>query len=148
MRPLKVKDLLPYSTSRPSVVSTDATLREVVAKLIEDVGTREVYVTDEEEHFYGVITLRRLARFVFTHALPAKSSPTELLELVSAECAKDLALRKAAYVHEDDPLEHVIEVMFRFDINEIPVVNRERRIVGNLNMLQLLAAWHEGLLGT
>ncbi len=142
----KVRDLLPFSHTKPSVVARKATLAQIVDTLLNDPGTREVYVVDDEDRFFGVIPLRRLARFVFTGQVPDKASATELLEYVSAETAQDLALQKAAYVQEDDPLEHVVEIMFRFDINEIPVVDAERAIVGNLNMMELVAAWQRGRL--
>lgn len=147
MKTLKVRDLLPFSQSAPSLVRTDATLRDVVGKLVEDRATREVYVVDEENRFQGVITVRRLARFVFSALVPDRSSATDLLELVSAENAEDLAIRKSACVHEDDPFEHVIDLMLRHEINEMPVVDDERVIVGNVNLLEILGAWHEGRIG-
>jgi CBS domain-containing protein len=143
---LKAKQLLAFSPSVPAVVTAEAGLREVVEKVLEDRSTREVYVIDDEGRFFGVITLRRLARFVFMHEVPDTSSATDLLELASARTARDVALQKASYVGEDDSLAHVIHVMFEFDINEIPVVNNERIIVGSLNMLEILAAWHAGQL--
>lgn len=144
---LTVRDLLPFSKTEPTVVAESASLREVAEKMVEDLKTREVYVVDEEGRFLGVITLRRLARWAFARRLPRDLSPTELLDLISSETAGDLALRKPAYVREDDPFETLLQVMFRYDINEIPVVSREGRIVGNLNMLEILAAWLEGRIG-
>ena len=146
MRTLTVRDLLPFSRTEPAVVAESASLREVARKMVEDLKTREVYVVDGEGRFLGVITLRRLARWAFARQVPRDLSPTELLDLISSETAGDLALRKPAYVREDDPFETLLQVMFRYDINEIPVVSAEGRIVGNLNMLEILAAWLEGRL--
>ncbi len=147
MRALTVRDLLPFSQTEPTVVSERTPLREVAQKMVEDPRTREVYVVDEEGRFVGVITLRRLAHWAFARRLPRDLSPTELLDLVSAETAGDLALRKPAYVRLDDPLETLLRVMFRYDVNEIPVVSPEGQIVGNLNMLEILAAWLRGRMG-
>jgi len=146
MRQVRIKELLPFSPTDPAVVSANIALREVAKKMIEDFRTREVYVVDEKGHFLGVITLRRLARCIFSSEIPDRLSPTSLLELVSAQTAEDLALRKPAYVFEDDSFERLMEVMFRYDINEIPVVNSERVIVGNINMLEILSAWVDGKL--
>ncbi len=146
MREVRIKDLLPFSPTDPAVVTSNTPLREVASKMIEDLRTREVYVIDEKGHFLGVITLRRLARCIFSSEIPDRLSPTSLLELVSAQTAEDLALRKPAYVHEDDVFERLIEVMFRYDINEIPVVDSEKAIVGNINMLEILSAWLNGKL--
>lgn len=143
----RVKDLLAFSSSQPSVTSVDATVREVVELLIQDRSTREVYLVDADSRFCGVITLRRLARSVFSHHVSPEVSATDLLELVSARNARDLAIGKAAHVGEDDPLETLFDVFFRFDIDELPVLNSEGAVVGCLSLLDVMAAWHAGKLG-
>jgi len=142
MQATEVKDLL--SRGQPSLVAADATLKEVAAKMIEDRTTRDVYVIDDARRFVGLITLRRLTHFLFASKIPDKSSATDLLELVSAEHAGHLAVKKSAHVHVDDLLAHAVGVMFRFDLNEIPVVDSDMVFVGSLNMLEILAAWNAG----
>jgi CBS domain-containing protein len=61
---------------------------------------------------------------------------------VSVRNAHDLAIKKAVCVSEDDSLETLLDLMFRFDVDEIPVVDRRRVIVGKIGMLELIAAWH------
>jgi len=128
------------------VVSKEATVGEVVEKLIVDRATREVYVLDDEGHCFGVITLRRLAHHAFLREVPDKSSATDLLERISVENAGDLCLREPIFVHEEDALEQLLNVMFRFEINEIAVVDAEELIVGSINLMDILQAWHEGRL--
>lgn len=144
MRTIKVKELLQYSVTDPAMVLVNTPLRQVAEKMIEDQRTREVYVVDDRNHFFGVITLRRLARCIFSSELPEKLSPTAFLELISAQTAGDLALRKPAYVAADDPFENLLKVMFRYDLNEIPVVDNQKTIVGNINMLEILSSWLKG----
>lgn len=147
MRNPRVKDLLAFSSSQPSLTPVDATMREVVELLIQDRSTREVYLVDGDGRFCGVITLRRLARFVFSHHVSPELSATDLLELVSARDARDLAIGQAASVSEDDPVERLFEVMFRFDIDELPVVDGAGVVVGCLSLLDVMTAWHAGKLG-
>jgi CBS domain-containing protein len=142
MQPQRVRDLMAFSVSMPSVVRGDATLRQVAELLIADRTTREVYLVDEEGRFFGVITLRRLARFIFTHDVPDQSSATELLDLVSARCADDLAIKQALFVREDDSIEHLLDLMFRNEVDEVPVVDSRHVVVGSVGMLELVAAWH------
>ncbi len=146
MRNVKVKEILPFSFTDPSIVYENADVKEVARKMVEDHQTREVYVKDIEDHFLGVITLRRLARCVFVSETPVQKSAVSLLELMSAKTARDLALRKPTYVYEDDSFEKLLKVMFRFDINEIPVLDSQDRIIGNINMLEIISAWLQGQL--
>ena len=147
MKTLLVRELLAHSTVKPRAVQADSSLRHVVQELIDDRWTRDIYVVDEHQHLLGSITLRRLARFVFAHSVPNLSS-AEMLELVSVRHAGDLVQRKAPRVTLNDHLEHLLDVMFRADINEIPVVDANDKLVGALNMLDLVASWHAGLLGS
>lgn len=146
MHNLKVKDLLKFSTTQPTLIPAHTPLRDVARQLVLDPLTREVYVTDEQNRFIGVITLRRLARSVFAGHAERLASPVSLLELVSAQTADQLALKKPAFVLEEDTLARLLDVMFRYDVNEIPVVNRQKTVVGNLNMLEILQAWLDGKL--
>jgi len=146
MKAITVKALLQFSPTEPTFVSLDVPVERVAEKMVEDHRTREVYVVDENAHFVGIITLRRLARCVFSSEIPGKHSATTLLDLISAETAGDLVLRKPAYVREDDTFEHLLGVMFHYDINEIPVVKDDKSIVGNINMIEILCAWREGKL--
>jgi len=144
MQDVDVRALLAISRSRPSLVAADASLEQVIAKLIEDQTTREVYVVDADQRYFGVITLRRLAHVVFLHEHPDTSSATSMLELISVENAGDICLQKPAYVREADSLEQSLRVMFTFDINEIAVIDDAHRIVGSLTMMEIIRAWHEG----
>lgn len=146
MRNLSVKQLLELSQSELSVVSKDATVAEVVEILIQDRATHEVYVVDGEGHFRGAIPLRRLAHHVFLRQVPDKTSATDLLEMISVETADDLRLQEPIFVHDEDTFEQLLNVMFTFDVNEIAVVDANERIVGSLNMMDLVQAWYEGRL--
>lgn len=147
MKHLLVRDLLAFSAARPRTVRADEGIQRVVEQMIADRSTRDVYLVGDDDRFFGVITLRRLARFLFAQDVPDLSSAAEMLHLVSARTAGHLAIRKTAFVGEDDPLTRVLEVMFRFDINEVPVLDADRRVTGCLSMLELVAAWHAGKLG-
>lgn len=146
MKKLAVRDLLAFSPGPPCVVRAEATMREVAGLMLADRGTRDVYLVDSDGRFLGVISLRRLARHLFRHDVPDRSA-TDMLELMSAQGAGDLALRKAAFVQLDDQLEQVLDVMFRFDVNEVPVVDAQKVVVGRVGMLDLVAAWEAGKLG-
>jgi CBS domain-containing protein len=127
-------------------VSATATIPELVDRMIEDPGTQEVYVTDADGRFLGVVTAQRLAHVLFSHRLPTRGSPIDLLDLLSSETAGHMLLREAIHIQEDAPLTHAIDLMFRAGLIEIPVLDDDRTIVGNINLLDILAAWRDGRL--
>ena len=141
-----IRELLDLSSSRPTVVSATATIPELVAHMIEDRRTHEVYVNDVDGHYLGLITAQRLAHAVFSYRLPGAGSAIELLDLLSSETADHLLIRESISIHEDEPLTRAIELMFRAGLVELPVLDDDRTIVGNVNLLDILAAWKDGRL--
>lgn len=141
-----VRELLELSHSRPVVVPATATIPELVARMVEDPGTHEVYVNDTDGRFLGVVTAQRLAHVLFSHRLPTRGSPIDLLDLLSSETADHMLVREAISIHEDEPLTRAIDLMFRAGLIEIPVLDDDRTIVGNINLLDILEAWQDGRL--
>jgi CBS domain-containing protein len=141
-----IRELLALGSSRPSVVSITATIPELVARMIEDPGSQEIYVNDADGRYLGLITAQRLAHVVFSHRLPVSGSTSELLDLLSSETAEHLLIRESISIHEDEPLTRAIDLMFRSGLIELPVLNDDRTIVGNVNLLDILAAWKDGRL--
>lgn len=141
-----IRELLDLSSRRPTVVSTMATIPELVARMIEDPGSREIYVIDADGRYLGVVTAQRLAHVVFSHRLPISGSPIELLDLLSSETADHMLIRESISIHEDEALTRAIDLMFESGLIEIPVLNDDRTIVGNINLLDILAAWKDGRL--
>ncbi|MGE0431372.1 MAG: CBS domain-containing protein [Planctomycetota bacterium] len=140
------RELLALSNTPASVVPATATLAEIVAAVIHNPASYEVYVIDADGRFAGVITAQRVARFVFSHQSPATESATDMLDMLSAETAGELVRGEAVSVSQTDPLPDVIDVMFRHGLIAVPVVDDDGRILGNLNLLQILAAWKDGRL--
>lgn len=143
MKKLLVRDLLTLSPTPPCVVRGDADARLVVERMLHDRSKREVYLVDEAGRFLGVIPLRRLAQHLFHHAVPDRTA-TQMLDLVSARNAGDLARKKVAVVRLDDHMDEVLDAMFRYHFDEVPVVDADGVVVGSLNMLDLVAAAHAG----
>jgi len=146
MSPASVRDLMRLSPTSPRLVRGDASLAQVVRILLEDRSSYETYVVDAEGRFLGVITAQRVAQHLFTRQAPRQESAVDLLEMLTAESAEHLAVRATPCVHEGDPLARVIDVLLRHGLIEVPVLDDERRIVGSLNLLHVLAAWSEGRL--
>jgi len=127
---------------KPAVVSTNATLRDAVDAIIEDSKTRKVYVVDADGKIVGTITLETLMRqagYRLGVRTPGMTSFLRMLAEISREKVTEV-MAKPVKVFEDELLMNVTRLMVEHHLNDLPVVDRGGKIVGELNGLDILRA--------
>jgi CBS domain-containing protein len=107
-------------TSDVILVNPDQTIREAAQMMIEiDAGVLPVA---ENDHLVGMITDRDIAvRAVAT----GKSPNTKVREIMSGE---------VLYCFDDEDLTHVSRNMSDMKVRRLPVVNRDKRLVGVISI--------------
>ena len=143
---MKVKEIKNRITVKPPVVKEDASIKDVVNKLLEDPRSRSVYVVDDNGVLKGIIPTDVILKA--THLLKGKRTVDdedtfEDITISTARIARDL-MHSPVYVHEDDDVLDVLEAMVEEGFQELPVVNRENKVTGDLNCLEIISALWEG----
>jgi len=102
------------------LVNPDQSIREAAQMMIEiDAGALPVA---ENDHLVGMITDRDIA----VRAVAAGKSPnTKVREIMSGE---------VLYCFDDEDLTHVSRNMSDMKVRRLPVVNREKRLVGVISL--------------
>jgi CBS domain-containing protein len=112
-------------------------LEEVAGKLLAMRQIRGVYVVDEQGRLQGVISLGLL----ISRSLEDKIKPTfharSLLERITADTAMDIMESRVISARTDDDIQAVLDRMIQNDIKEIPVIDEQKKIVGNLGIIDL-----------
>jgi magnesium transporter len=120
----EVKELLQYEDetvgsimSKEFIsVNLDITVGDTIEVLKEMKPDEEViyhiYITDEEEHIQGVISLRDLIVHDFN---------TKIKEIMDETVSR---------VKHDDEIHEVIEIAAKYDLNSVPVVDEHEKLVG------------------
>ncbi|MCA8961162.1 MAG: magnesium transporter [Planctomycetes bacterium] len=96
-------------------VSSSATAREVLVVLQEIVDTEVVsyiYVVDADERLQGVVSIR------------------EILRAAPSDAVADFMQREVITAHVDDDQEAVANLARKYNLNSIPIVDDQRRILG------------------
>jgi len=143
---MKVKEIKNRITVNPPLVREKASIRDVIQKLLEDPRSRSVYVVDNNGVLKGIIPTDVILKV--THLLKGKGTlgdedTLEGIEISTAKVAQDL-MHKPIYVHEDDDIRDVLEEMVEEGFQEVPVVNSENKVTGDLNCLEIISAlWEE-----
>jgi CBS domain-containing protein len=98
------------------VCNPNESIREVAKAMAEiDAGSIPV---GENDKLVGMITDRDIA----IRAIAAGKGPDTPVEVMSTD--------KVLYCHEDDELDRVAKNMGEVQVRRLPVVNREKRLVG------------------
>ena len=107
-------------TREVRVCTPGQSIREV-AKIMEEIDAGSMPV-GENDRLIGMITDRDIA----IRAVGAGKGPdTPVREIMSAE---------VRYCYDDEELDHVAENMGDIQVRRLPVVNREKRLVGIISI--------------
>jgi CBS domain-containing protein len=108
-------------THAPAIVHSNAAVRDAAAKMRElDVGSLPVC---DGERLEGVITDRDIAIRLVAEGLDASNTKVS-----------DIMTPGATYCFEDQSVDEAATVMEAHQIRRLPILNREKRLVGVLSL--------------
>jgi len=127
-----------------------------VAKLaVASVSPRTVYVVDDEGCYLGAITEIRLAQEVFAKLDPGLYVDQHALATIRLlHLGKDVAKSPASSLIETKPqplgsretIADATRALYRNGIDELPVINEDKQLLGVIRSLDILREWVEDLL--
>jgi CBS domain-containing protein len=113
-----VKDVM---TERVVRVSPDSKLQEIAIAMRDgDIGSVPV---SEDDKLVGMITDRDIVIRALTGTMDVQSVT-----------ARDVMSPSVKYCYEDEPLDHVLRNMASERIRRLPVVSRDKRLVGIVSL--------------
>ena len=60
------------------------------------------------------------------------------MSMITAETAKDIMQKNPLFTTENELVETLLEKMIRSNVKEIPVIDREKRVIAYLTIVDLL----------
>ena len=145
MKKLLVKDVYDELGTMSISVREDVPLIEVVKRFARGKGLHGIFLVDSRRRFNGVITRRDLLNWARSHS-PIETganqfSRRELMRMGFAAKARDLAQgdRGSLGVLTSNTLEEALKQMLDYDVEHIPVLERDGTIVGDLTLPEALS---------
>ena len=120
------------------LIQEKANIEEVIDTMIRFQHSRLLYVVDDDKKLTGTISLGLLARHVFSTSHEPQIHPRFLINMITAETAKDIMQKNLVVTTEEEKVEVVLKRMIRTNAKEIPVLDKEKRVVADLTMVDLL----------
>jgi CBS domain-containing protein len=132
----------------PVVVEAGASLREVAELAVQNTGCRVISVVGPDRRLVGVLPVRVLVNDVFLKIVPEEflGEITDLeavhkyAEHVGARTAADVMVDPVS-VHLDESVRTAFERMHESKLNGLPITDRDERVVGYVDQLELLIVW-------
>jgi CBS domain-containing protein len=126
---MQVKDAM---TPKVDLVDPNMKARDAARKMREaDVGALPV---GENDRLIGMVTDRDIALRAVAGDRPAENTSV-----------RDVMSEGIYYCFEDDPLHRAGELMAEHQVHRLPVLNRDKRLVGIVAMADLARNGQEGL---
>jgi CBS domain-containing protein len=135
-----VKDAYRLIVSDPIVVSKGMGLHDVVDRVLADPRTRSAYVVDDKNRLVGMIGLTQmLAAIQGSLSLFEKGrQKTATKKRVPLPFSVEEYMVRPVTVTEDDRLLNALERMMKHGLEDLPVVDENDALVGELNGFEIL----------
>lgn len=142
---LLVKDVFEIRTLS-LIVKEEEQITEIIKHYAEKPSLRGIFVVDKTQKLKGVISRNDLLQWAKFRLGAYSSNDTLIVDKINryvySTIAKDIIRRGSSeiYVKPEDSLNSALELMFNEDISSIPVVDEEKKIVGDLTLSEVLNA--------
>lgn len=120
---MKIRDIM---TNDVKIANPDQSVREV-AHLMGDSDTGAILV-GENDKLVGIVTDRDITLRVVAEG---RSEDTSVRDVMS---------RAVRYCFEDEDVQHVAENMADLQVRRLPVLNREKRLVGVVSLANIASS--------
>jgi CBS domain-containing protein len=137
--PVKIAEVLEGLKGRKiPLISEDSTLEDAIEAMVRFPHSRQLYVVDTDGRLRGTISLGNLVRHFFHRSHEPQIHPRFLLSMITTETAKDIMERHPIFTTQGQDVEGVLKRMVEKNIKEIAVLDSEKRLVGDVTMIDVL----------
>lgn len=134
-----VGDVFDQIVKRPTTVTPESTINEVIEGMLNNPVSRKVYVVDQEGRLLGMVNTDTVLRLIGyrtgVRELGAISFYRLLRDMFKEQVGTLMSPTQSVY--KEDGLKKALEIMIKDHVNDLPVVDAEGRIIGELVSLEL-----------
>jgi len=134
---IKIKDIRMLVSPYSGFVDRKASLDDIAKMIIANPSLKSVYVLDEKHKLVGRVTLKNLIRHEFLNLIPSSFEYFNALEFIGDKTAEEI-MTAPVYVKDDDTLKTAFIKMYENELEELPVVDNNLCLMGNIDLVELL----------
>lgn len=115
------------------VVAADRPLEQLIDLLLSRPEMRDIYVVDSDQAVLGHVSRRKLVAHYLADFCPVQTR-RQLLSRVDGCVAAELMDANFAYARPEEELDAVLYRHLEHDLEELPVLDRQNRLLGSVNL--------------
>jgi CBS domain-containing protein len=134
-----VGDVYELIVRTPTSVREDAQVREVIDGMLSNPLSRKVYVVDGQGKLKGIITTETILRLIGYRTGVRQTGAASFYRFLRDMFKEDVIrlMTSTRSVTREDKLTTAMDIMLRDHVNDLPVVDADGRLVGELISLEL-----------
>ena len=141
-----VKDAESLIVNDPISVREGVEVFAAVEAILKDPRTQTVYVVDKKYRLKGILNINDLLKVSSVQMAPRKKKKMwnffKYMSLLYSETVNDI-MRKPVSVRMDDKVIDALQLMERNNLMDLPVVDGNDKLIGELNGMEILTVLHE-----
>jgi CBS domain-containing protein len=140
IRDVKIEDVYETMVGKPALVDEEAILKDAVEAMTVNHVSRKVYVVDSQGKLLGVISIETLLKKVGYLVGVRKTGVLSFIKFVSGIFDDNVTeyMDTPVTVTNNHKVLDALKKMVEYHLNDLPVVDEEGKIIGELNSLELL----------
>ncbi|HTY47721.1 MAG TPA: CBS domain-containing protein [Methanomassiliicoccales archaeon] len=138
---LRVSDVQDLFVTEPAKVQKSAKISEVIERMLACPACSTVYVIDVEGNLVGAVTQTKILELIGLRVGVRENSSVGFMHLLRdtlKENAEQI-VAKTKTVKRDTKLSDALRIMVENRITELPIVDDDHKLIGELNGLELFA---------
>ena len=146
LRNTPIEEVAAILNLEPTIVNADTPLEDIAQKMLTYPNVHVICVVAEDGRLVGLLGLRALADNIFFHILPEEflseiSDLDEAMEFANRSHMRTAgdAMQDPIWVKQGETVKDAFKRMHENDLTGLPIVNDLYRVVGYINLLELLA---------
>lgn len=136
---MKVSNWIKARPAQPVTVHPDEPIEKVAAIFLSHPELRDLYVISTEGRILGNLRHRRLAQILLADHL-AIQSRHQIMERISGGVVGDFMEKDFVSAHPEEELDNVLNRMLEYEVEDMPILDDDSRIIGNINLNDVLHA--------
>jgi len=141
----KVGDVAGLVVKVPMKVQKSAKIRDAIELMLKNPVSRKVYVIDVEGNLVGAVTTEKILKLIGYRVGVQENRSMEfyrfLRDTLKENVEEAVVLVKA--VKKDTKLTEALRIMIEYHVNDLPVVDDDYKLIGELSSLELFAKGKE-----
>ncbi len=140
-----VGDVYELIVKRPTTVARDAKISAIIEGMLENTVSRKVYVIDDGGMLLGMVNTDTILRLIGYRTGVRDTGALSFYRFLRDTLKEDIAdlVTPTRSVTKDHRLVEALEIMIKDHVNDIPVVDAEGRLIGELVSLELFLKGRE-----